>query len=137
MLAMVTVSALEPWSICRVSPTVRPVVLARRIPVVPTVGAAPSVVAWVPHTGIGAFESIITLIERKGGVAVTATFAACAFASGADRTTFGAGDAGAGVGMLAIVTVSWAAPVSITRTSPTARPVVLVSRIAVAPAADA
>ena len=38
--------------------------------------------------------------------------------SGAVSSTFGFGEAGAGVGTLAIVAVSWLAPVSITRTSP-------------------
>ena len=48
----------------------------------------------------------------------TATAAACAFASGAVRLTFGAGAAGAGVMSDAIVAVSCAAPVSISSVSP-------------------
>jgi hypothetical protein len=73
---------------------------------------------------------------RYSGEAATAAPAAWALLSGADRTTLELGDGGAGVGMLEMVAVSWMAPVSITRTSPTARPVMLVRRIAVAPAAD-
>jgi hypothetical protein len=44
MLAIVTVSALSPWSICKVSPTTRPVVLASLTLVAPGDEAAWSVV---------------------------------------------------------------------------------------------
>ena len=63
--------------------------------------------------------------------------AACAFVSGGRSVTFGFGEAGAGVRIVAIFTVSALAPVSMTSLSPTARPLVLASRTAVAPTAAA
>jgi hypothetical protein len=86
---------------------------------------------------LGARVSSDTAIVRNGGLAVTATAAACALVSGAVRLTFGFGDAGLPAMIDAMKTVSWFAPVSITSRSPAARPVVLPSRIAVAPAAAA
>src|SRR4051794_3145106 len=81
-----------------------------------------------------------TVTVRYAGVgacATTAAPAACALASGVVTVTFGLGAAGAGVITPAMVAVSWLAPVSMVSLSPAARPVVLASRIAVAPAADA
>src|SRR4051812_10717308 len=79
----------------------------------------------------------MTLIERYGGIAWIAALAACALVSGDASVTFGAGEAGAGVMIVAIFTVSELAPVSITSASPAARPLVDARRIDVAPTAAA
>ena len=86
---------------------------------------------------VGGWVSIGTAIVRYGGKAWTAVLAACAFVSGEARLTFGAGDGGAGVTSDAIFTVSALSPVLMTSSSPAARPFVLASRTAVAPAAAA
>ena len=94
-------------------------------------------VACVAHVATGPCVSICMVMVLKNDVAATGDPAACAFASGAVSVTFGAGAGGAGVTIVAIVAVSCAAPVPMTSSSPALRPVVLCSRIAVAPAAAA
>src|SRR3954468_15808434 len=89
------------------------------------------------NVAVGAVRSIWTLIVRKPGNTATGAFAACAFVSAGEIVTFGFGEAGAGVTIEAILTVSRLSPVSMTSSSPTTRPVVLARRIAVAPAAAA
>src|SRR5262249_22228056 len=133
--AIFTTSAFAPRSSCRVSPTARPVVLARRTPVSPVVAAAPSVVGLVPQIAVGPLVSISDAIVLY--VLATAAFAACASVSGAASVTFGLGEAGAGDGIVAITAGSALAPESIQIVSPTTRLVVLVSRTPVAPTAEA
>jgi hypothetical protein len=145
MLAISTVSALSAWSRTSTSPTARPAVLARRKLVSP--GTAPgafaaadvacSVVAWVAHVATGPSVSICAVMVLNNDVAATGSPALWALASGAFSVTFGAGAGGAGVTIVSIVAVSCAAPVPMSSSSPGLRPVVLCSRIAVAPAAAA
>src|ERR1700742_2755501 len=111
-LAILTISAFGPRSSCSVSPAARPVTLASRICVSPALAAgAPvvallgcSVVADVPQIASGALVSISAAIVLY--VLATATPAAWAWARGAVRVTFGAGEAGAGDGIDAIVAAS-------------------------------
>ena len=65
-----------------------------------------SVVPVLAHVATPPLVSISSAIVLKLDVPATAALAACAFASGAVRVTFGAGEAGAGVTIVAIVAVS-------------------------------
>ena len=69
--AICTVSAFSAWSSTSVSPTVRPLRLARRTPVSPGAAGAPRVVGWVAHVATGPYESISIARVEKNGVAAT------------------------------------------------------------------
>ena len=92
----------------------------------------------VGHAAVGAFVSIRIGKSRYCAYGCTTVAAAWSNFVGDCSVTFGAGEAGAGDGIDAIRTVSRVAPIgSSTSSSPTARPVVLASRSAVAPAVAA